>query len=75
MTVISYAVGESLSVLSVLVLVPILVEALVEAGSDTHPSKNAEIYANLVFKDLIKRRPGYLLSSPLFSLSSPRSHL
>ena len=34
-----------------------------------------EIYANLVFKDLIKRRPGYLSSPPLFSLSSPRPHL
>ena len=34
-----------------------------------------EIYANLVFKDLIKRRPGYLSSPPLFSLSSPRFHL
>ena len=34
-----------------------------------------EIYANLVFKDMIKRRPDRLSSPPLFSLLSLRSHL
>ena len=35
----------------------------------------SETYANLVFKDMIKRRPDRLSSPPLFSLLSLRSHL
>ena len=42
---------------------------------DPNNPRPLEIYANLVFKDMIKRRPDRLSSPPLFSLLSLRSHL